>query len=167
MIVESTVGKGSTFRVCFPGVARVVQTKDTPALVADRHSSGLVLVVDDEPALRGVARNILERSGYEVLLAADGAAAVEIFRQHASEMTAILLDLTMPVLGGMDAFHQIREIRSDVPVVVSTGYSAEDTRKMFGYDAFLGFIQKPYTASRLNERIHTISESLRLTREQV
>ena len=164
MHVESSLGKGSTFRVCFPAVekpAGKVQAAAVPVAAA----TGTVLVVEDEPALRTMAQRILERSGYRVLLAEDGRQGVDVFRKHSAIVTAVLLDMTMPVMGGEEAFRRIREIRADVPIVVSTGYSEAATQELFGAGALAGFIQKPYTAARLSERIHTISQAAQVLRE--
>jgi CheY-like chemotaxis protein len=159
MQVESAVGKGSTFRICFPGVERPVQRKEPPAVLRDEHTSGTVLVVDDEPILRTLAQAILERSGYRVLLAEDGREAVEVFRLNAATITAILLDMTMPVMSGPEAFHLIRAIRADVPIVVSTGYGEGAMRGLFDAGSATGFLQKPYTAALLCERIRTTSQA--------
>jgi CheY-like chemotaxis protein len=162
MKVVSALGQGSTFRIAFPAVERLGQTKE-PAVVKDGRGSGTVLVVDDEPALRKIARAILENSGYRVLVAEDGREAVELFRQHADTITVILLDMNMPVMGGEEAFGLIRAIRADVPIVVSTGFSEVTTRELFGGGIAVGFVQKPYTAARLCERIQTASRAAQAT----
>jgi PAS domain S-box-containing protein len=159
MQVESAVGKGSTFRVCFPGVERRVRSEEPPA-VSEAGTGGTILVVDDEPALRKMAQVILEHSGYKVLVAEDGREAVEVFDQHADTITVILLDMTMPVMSGEEAFRLIRKIRADVPIVVSTGYNEGATRELFESDTVVGFVQKPYTAARLCERIRTASQTV-------
>jgi two-component system, chemotaxis family, CheB/CheR fusion protein len=165
MLVESALGKGSTFRICFPSMGRLVQKKEekpTVAVVDDLR--GTVLVVDDEPALRIMAQTILEHSGFKILLAANGRDAIEVFRQNAGTITAILLDMTMPVMGGEEAFHLIREIRADVPIVVATGYSETATRDLFAAGTAVSFVQKPYTAARLIETMRTISQAARAAR---
>ena len=159
MQVESAIGKGSTFRICFPGVERPVQPAERPAVPRNGNGSGTVLVVDDERSLRTMAQTILERSGYKVLVAGDGREAVEVFRQHADTITVILLDMTRPVMSGVEAFRRLRAIRADVPIVVSTGYSEVATRELFGAGAKVGFVQKPYTAARLADRIWTASQA--------
>jgi CheY-like chemotaxis protein len=162
--VESAPGEGSMFRVCFPGVEKRVQREDHPAVLIDTYGSGTVLVVDDEPALRKLAQAILQRSGYQVLMAEDGREAVEVFRQHSDTITAILLDMTMPVMSGEEAFRRIRKIRADVPILVSTGYGEVATRELFDSGTVVGFVQKPYTAARLCERIRTASQAVQAVR---
>jgi two-component system, cell cycle sensor histidine kinase and response regulator CckA len=162
MHVESILGKGSIFRTCFPGVDRRAEVKETSPALSNEPDSGLVLVVDDEPGLRALAKIILEKCGYTVLIASDGKEAVEIFRQQSDSITAILLDMTMPVMNGEEAFHLLRAIRADVPIVISTGYNEGATRELFGAGAIVGFVQKPYTAARLAERIRTTSHVLKI-----
>jgi CheY-like chemotaxis protein len=113
--------------------------------------------VDGEPRLRKLAEVILKESGYSVLVAEDGREAVEIFRQNASKITAVLLDTTMPVMGGHEAFKLIREIQPGVPIVMSSGYSETNARAELGRDAVAGFIQKPYSAGKL---VKSIQEAL-------
>jgi len=158
MKVDSVPGKGSTFRIRFPGTVRRVAPTETIAPRVLEPCSGTVLVVDDEPAVRTLAQLILEQSGYTVLVAEDGREAVELFRRNAGAICAVLLDMTMPVMSGGEAFRLIREIRPDVPIVVSTGYSAETTRELFAAGTVVAFVQKPYTAARLVERIRTASQ---------
>jgi CheY-like chemotaxis protein len=115
-------------------------------------------VVDDEPIVRALAQVILEHHGYSVLQAADGREAVDLFRDNEARIVAVLLDMTMPVMGGKEAYRQIREIRTDVPVIVSTGYSELVVIEQFGAGAAIGFVQKPYTAAKLGETIRTAIE---------
>ncbi len=157
MTVESTIGTGSTFHIIFPAAERRGHKKERAAPKKNEIASGTVLVVDDESALRMLAKAILERSGYKVLMAEDGAQAVEIFRRYADTITTVLLDLTMPVMSGERAFRLIRAIRADVPIVVSTGYSEVATQDLFATETMVGFVQKPYKAALLCERIRTTS----------
>lgn len=158
MRVESEIGKGSTFQIYFPAVAKTVHVED---IIADKKyacAGGTILVVDDEPVLRVLARTILEHEGYHVLLAENGRQGVEVFAQHADTISAILLDMNMPVMNGDKAFVLIREIRDDVPIVVSTGYAEAMTRALFKAGATVEFIQKPYTASQLRDKMLTMSK---------
>jgi PAS domain S-box-containing protein len=150
MRVDSIPEQGTTFTVSFPAVlAEVAKPVEPPPLVVAAQGTGTVLVVDDEPALRKMATMILEKSGYSVLAAGDGREAVEIFRQNASGITAVLMDMTMPVMGGLEAFKLIREIQPGVPIIMSSGYNEVFARQELGQDAVAGFVQKPYTAAKL------------------
>ncbi len=153
MEVESVLGEGSTFRVFFPASGAPVAPAGKSPAPGDLRGSGCILLVDDEPLLRQVGKTILERYGYSVLDAENGHEAVRIFRESADKIVAVLLDLTMPKMGGAEALRLIREIRPDVPVIISSGYSASATREHLGVGAIAGFIQKPYSAMQLAENL--------------
>lgn len=148
--VVTAPGAGTTFRVVLPalGEPAVAPAPSRPA--AETKLSGTVLVADDEEAVRGIARTALERSGFTVLTAADGRECVELFRERPNEIDAVVLDLTMPVLGGQDALAELRAIRPELPVILSSGYTEADVAARMGSGAGpTGFVQKPYRPSEL------------------
>jgi two-component system CheB/CheR fusion protein len=152
MKVSSVPGQGSVFQVLLPAAVH----KAAPALAqktTDLMSQGTVLVVDDEAVVRQMARAILERYGYSVIVAEDGAQGVAMFRVGAHEIDVVLLDMTMPVMSGEEALREMQKIQPGVDVVLSSGYSeAEANRRFAGYE-IAGFIQKPYTAKQLAEKV--------------
>ena len=155
--VESRPGKGSDFEVLFPAAERRAQprAKDVSRLgpvMAARPA--LVLIVDDETMVRRTAKAALERHGYDVLEAEDGKAAVDLFRQISDRISLVLLDLTMPVMGGEEAYRHLRQIRPDVPVIVTSGYDESEAARHFDGTGKLDFIQKPYTSAQLAAKIH-------------
>jgi PAS domain S-box-containing protein len=157
MQVDSIPGQGTTFIVSFPAApANPERLVDPPSLIIPL-GAGTILIVDDEPELRQMAVVILEKSGYSVLAAKNGQEAVDIFRQSAPKIAAVLLDMTMPVMSGHEAFRLIRGIRPGVPIIISSGYSEVSAREELGSDAVAGFIQKPYIAAKL---VTTIQETL-------
>ncbi len=137
------------------GRARVIaQPWVTP--VEDWRSSETVLVVDDDEGVRELLDATLRRAGLTVLLARDGREGVDVFRRHADEIRAVVLDRTMPDVGGEDAFDEIRRIRPDVRVMLISGYSEERAAWHFidkGLDAFL---HKPFEPRVLLEKIRRI-----------
>jgi CheY-like chemotaxis protein len=153
--VESTLGKGSTFTVVLPAMATMEQTAAAD-LRTDFHGDGNILVVDDEELVRGMARFTLERCGYTIELACDGQSAVEAFAARPQEFAAVLLDLTMPVMNGEEALDRIRQIRPDVPVLLSSGFSEVEAVRRFQDRGLAGFLQKPYTASALVRKIQYV-----------
>jgi len=148
--LESTPKQGTTFTVFFP-----CQEDTAPALVSAKssdqawHASGTVLVADDEAGVRTFARRVLESCGFAVVEATDGREAVDVFRQCADTITAVLLDMTMPKLGGHEALRKFADICSDVPVILSSGYTEEHAIKDAGSQHVAAFIQKPYGARAL------------------
>jgi CheY-like chemotaxis protein len=158
--VESSPGEGSTFTVFLPAIEAYPFNARKTAPASDLRiatGTGLILVVDDEAIVRRMAKAALERSGYTVLLAENGLEAVNIFQQRAGEVTGVLLDLAMPVMGGEDALRRLRATRADVPVLIASGYSEMVAQERFGDNVQASFIQKPFTVRQLMEAISALS----------
>jgi DNA-binding NtrC family response regulator len=120
---------------------------------ADLRDIGTVLVIDDEEMVRGVAKSMLESYGYSVLVADDGRSAVELFKEVGHQISVVVLDLTMPSMSGEETFRQLRTIRSNVRVILSSGYDEVEAVKRFTGKSLTGFIQKPYTAGQLAQKV--------------
>lgn len=153
--VRSVPDKGSVFRIVFPAAPAPMPAPISNRPKENRQGTGLVLVVDDEAMVRNLASAVLERYGYRVVTAANGDEAVDMFRRHADTIRAVLLDLTMPQMGGGEAFRLMTEIRPDIPILISSGYSESSVREQFA-SALAGVIKKPYTVSELREKIGAI-----------
>jgi two-component system CheB/CheR fusion protein len=151
--VHSTPGQGTVFKVYFPALpsARIPKREETKT--QDLRGTGLVLLVDDEDTVLHPAAAALRRYGYEVMIAPNGETAVDQVRLHAQELSLVLLDLTMPVMGGEEAWAQIKDIRPDLPVILSSGYDEGQAMKRFGDRNVAGFIQKPYSVRKLLELV--------------
>jgi two-component system CheB/CheR fusion protein len=161
--VESVPGEGTTFRVFLPALAadsvKTEKVPSSPDLQSTGAGRGAILVADDEGIIRRLTKAALEHRGYAVLLAENGIEAVTIFQQRAAEITGVLLDMTMPIMGGEEALRRIREIRPDVPVLVASGYSEIFTRERLGDTVNVSFIQKPYTVMQLAGKIKALFAS--------
>jgi len=154
--LESEVGLGTTFRVLFPATEKSsAGGPDDDGTAADGTGAGggTVLVVDDEEYVRLLAKTILEKRGYEVLTAENGKEAVDLFVARGDDIRVVLLDLTMPVMNGREAFAEMRRIRPDARIIISSGYSEQDAIRHFGSEAPSSFIQKPYQPQLLAARI--------------
>jgi PAS domain S-box-containing protein len=157
--IYSEPGRGTTIRVLFPAAETPAATDDPPPPQRARGSGGRVLVVDDEETVRDIAGGILESAGYGVLTAVDGLEGVETFRQSADDIDCVLLDLTMPRLGGEEALRCMRRIRPDVPVILSSGYSEREAMSAFDDAGPAAFLQKPYRAGQLIDKIREAMET--------
>jgi nitrogen-specific signal transduction histidine kinase/CheY-like chemotaxis protein len=158
--VDSRPGEGTTFRVLLPVSKETAPRHDGPGPeVLDWRGRGTVLVVDDEPAIRTVAKRILTRVGMKAVLARDGREGARLFGEMADEIDLVILDLTMPRMSGEEALQKIREIRPDAKVLLTSGYSEQDAVSRFTNDELAGFLQKPYTMIELIEKIRDIVES--------
>jgi len=156
--VYSEPGKGSAFKVLFPVVPAEPENQENKIQEEKRiwQGSGLVLLVDDDETVRQVGKRMLERLGFEVILAADGQEAIETFRRRADQIRCVLLDLTMPRLDGEECFRELRRIRDDVRVVVTSGYNEQEVTQRFTGKGLAGFVQKPFTLSTLQETLWAI-----------
>jgi len=157
--VYSEVGKGSTFKVLFPAAEHAVLPKPAPERHVEPPSfSGTVLLVDDEAGIRAMASTMLRRLGFDVIVAADGVEALKSFRAHRDEIVCVILDLTMPRMDGQECFRELRRIKRDVRVILSSGYNAQETTGKFAGKGLTGFIQKPYQFTNL---VETLSDVLK------
>ena len=121
--------------------------------------SGTILLVDDEEVVLAISRTMLERVGFKVLAALDGADAIEIFRSNSSEIVCVLLDNTMPGMSGEQVFRALREVHSDVKVILCSGYSEEEATSEFQQGDLAGLLQKPYGFGSLMKRIRKVAGS--------
>jgi len=162
LTVTSAPGSGSTFEVLLPSVPSKA-LGDSPAESSPPPGGleGTILVVDDEDMVRQMAKTSLERSGFEVLEAADGLEAVALFKERMSEISAVVLDMTMPGMGGAEVFRELRALDDSVVVLVSSGYDRQDTVRGLGVMGGTDFLQKPYRPRVLVEKVTELVESRR------
>jgi DNA-binding NtrC family response regulator len=106
-------------------------------------ASGVILLVDDEPTIRAILRQGLEASGFKVLEAVDGVDGFASFVRHRSSITLVLLDLTMPRMGGDEVYEEIHKLAPEVPVVLMSGYSMEEATAALSGRGLAGFLSKP------------------------
>ncbi len=157
ILVDTAPGTGSTLTILFPEAASSDYAGEPAETIkkvdSDWNPKGLVLLADDEPDVRRVAAKMLKRMGFEVMLAQDGMEAVEIFRDNTDIIDMVVLDLTMPRLGGREAMLHIREMAPGISILLSSGYS--DNASLTGSS---GFIQKPYTQARFREALRKVAK---------
>jgi two-component system, cell cycle sensor histidine kinase and response regulator CckA len=156
--LSSTPGKGTSFRVLLPASSLAVQRRGRP-LATDFAGTGTVLVVDDDKGVRGTLRMLLTTMGFDVLEARDGREAIEMFAANVEAIVLVVLDLTMPVLSGGEVFAELCQIRSDVRVILSSGYDKEETTRRFPTKGLAGFLQKPYSSADLAEKLRAALDS--------
>jgi two-component system cell cycle sensor histidine kinase/response regulator CckA len=152
--VDSAPRRGTTFRVLFPVTARTVSS-EAPEIpqVQKRGENHVILVVDDEEVVRSLAQTALERAGFKVLAAGDGQTAIDVFRERHKEIDAVVLDLTMPRMSGAEVFHELRNIDPAACVVLTSGYNEQDATRHFHDSELAGYIQKPYRAVALVDKV--------------
>ena len=155
--VSSKPGKGTTFRVLLPAHGAAAEPREaSPVAARNFRGHGLVLVADDEPAVRALAQKILERAGFGVVTAVDGREALEIYKQRGREIRLVVLDMTMPHLDGEACFLALRELDPDAKIVMTSGYSEQEVVAHFVGKGLAGFVQKPYKTDVLLGKIRDI-----------
>ena len=155
IIVRSEAGKGTTFQILFP--TREGSRKNLPEAlskpVKSWQAKGLALVVDDEEIIRKLTSRMLERMGFQVRCANDGREALALYRELASEVVLVLLDLSMPHMGGIETFKKIKEIDDEVRVILASGYSEYEIAYKNTGQGFMGFLQKPFSYQELKNKV--------------
>jgi PAS domain S-box-containing protein len=151
--VYSELGRGTTVKVLLPALDTPAPTREETGRDVALVGAGTVLVVDDEPSVRRVARSMLERRGFAVVEAADGAEALRHVEAGDAPIRAVLLDLTMPGLSGHDVFRRIKAAAPSLPVVMMSGYNEQNVTQQFVGKGLAGFVQKPFRASELYEKL--------------
>ncbi len=154
--VYSTPGKGSTFKILLPAAHASLAVKAPAGDAQPVRGSETILVVDDEEVVRRTAKSALQRYGYTVVTAENGREAIDIYRGMAGRISMILLDMTMPVMGGEEALRNLKTIDPNVRVLLSSGFNEVEAIRRFTGKGLAGFIQKPYTAAALAEKVRSV-----------
>ncbi len=147
--VQSARGQGTTFRLLFPASTKIVAHVEPLASSEQWRGSGTVLVVDDEEPVREAASVLVERLGFRAVKATDGCEAIELFKRCAEQITCVLLDVTMPRMGGEEVARELKRLRPDVPILLTSGYTEQEITRRFADQPVAGFISKPYQMSAL------------------
>jgi len=149
--------RSGCFRILLPAT-RGKAPVEAPVPEDPWRGQGTILVVDDEESILLICGRMLECMGFSTLAARDGVEAVEVFRANADRITAVLLDLTMPRMGGLEARRQIRAMRPDVRVLLSSGYGAQEASERLGEDTLGPFLEKPYRMHDLRDQLRRLIE---------
>jgi PAS domain S-box-containing protein len=157
--VVSAPGQGSRFEVLLPCSAHPV--RDTrllePAAVSEVAGiDGTVLVVEDEDALRDGVSKMLRKRGFSVVEAGDGRSGVDLFRASDREIDVVLLDMTLPGMTGREVLEELRRMRPDVKVIVTTAYSQDSALKAMGGQQSWLYIRKPYRLSEVTDLVRNV-----------
>lgn len=157
--LHTQMNRGTEFRMLFPASRRTVAVDASSPAVDTWQGTGVILLVDDDETVRSVGKRMIERLGFRVLTAADGREGLEVFRAHLDTITCVLLDLTMPHMDGEAAFKELRRIRPDVRIILSSGYTEHDLSNRLSGLGVQEFIQKPYRLTQLREVLRETVEA--------
>lgn len=159
--IISEPGKGTTFRILLPAEAANIYTQDNNAAASSEkwHGSGTILMVDDEEIIRNLGKAMLSKLGFNVVTAADGREAIDIYKKSGSGIDMVILDLTMPRMNGEETLKELVTIDPEVRVIISSGYTEFEITPKFAKKALAGFIQKPYTMNSLRDCLQSVSRT--------
>lgn len=153
--VQSKLGKGSTFTVYLPATEKPLESPKP--MVANINNDALtILLVDDEVLIIEVTVEMLENLGYNILTATSGQEAVTIFKEKHDSIDLIILDMVMPIMGGLETLRLLNPIDPRVKVLLSSGYSIEGETNQLLQHGCHGFLQKPFNMKNLNAKIREI-----------
>ncbi|MFN7144233.1 MAG: response regulator, partial [Myxococcota bacterium] len=149
---------GTTFTVLFPSLGDAAPLL-APEPDAPWRATGTVLVADDEDIVRTLFAEHLRSIGFDVLLAADGAEAVDLLRADPARVTLVVLDRTMPRLSGEATFRELRRLRPDLPVILSSGNEDEAATRALFAEGLSATLKKPYRRHDLVRTVRRVLEA--------
>ncbi len=153
--VDSQPGKGTAIKLLFPAGVGSVATAEVPAPTSWQ-GSGELLVVDDEPSVRAVSRALLHRRGFTVAEAHGGRDAVALVTAEPTRFRLVLLDLTMPDMGGEETFRELRRVAPLLKVILMSGYNEQEVTRQFVGRGLAAFLQKPFRAEELDAAVRRV-----------
>lgn len=169
IFVCSEVGKGTTFKIYFPRVAAsneaAAQIVAQPELVATEPGTETILLVEDEANLRYLARQFLEKQGYRVIEAADGAVALQIAIAHEGVIHLLLTDVIMPGINGRELAQRMAEIRPNTRVLYMSGYTENVIGHNGTLDTGIRLLQKPFTLRDLKDKVREVLDASQIPPE--
>lgn len=160
--VYSEPGRGTTFKIYLPFIKSEFEEAGTIKEIAPYPAGGteMVLIAEDDEAVRKLIRDVLERFGYKVIAAEDGEDAIEKFRENKEEIRLLLLDLIMPRKSGKNVYEEIKEIKPDIKAIFLSGYTADILFKRGILDEGLDFIHKPFSPREILRKVREVLDSI-------
>jgi len=158
--VESRVGQGTAFYIYLPlVVGGVAPPLDSDVDTLYTGQGEMILLADDNLSVRETDKDILEYLGYKVILAEDGAQAIELYHQHADAISAVIMDIVMPKVQGVEAMLEIKKRKPSLPVILVTGYDRKNVLDVYGRSMADAIIGKPYSVDKISKTLHSLLNS--------
>jgi nitrogen-specific signal transduction histidine kinase len=161
MVVTSEVGKGTSFKVYFPRVDLPLDAAVSPVQKGPLpRGTEMVLIVEDDPSVRELARSVLQDQGYEVLSAANGKEGLRVVREHKGGLIGLVVtDVIMPVMGGKAMVDWLKLDHPDLKVLFTSGYTDDAIVQQGVLEPGLEFLPKPYTPSTLTRKVREMLDA--------
>ncbi len=155
--IYSEPGMGSRFSVYIPTYGNVEAVESSGKCSGEiTMGSGIVLVIDDEHVMLNIAKGFLEECGYTVLTADNGNDGIDIYRKRFQDISAVIVDLSMPGKSGLEVFLELKNINRDVKVILASGMLDEESRLTADTIGIKGIVRKPYLADELSVMVKSI-----------
>jgi hypothetical protein len=153
--VYSQVGRGTQFKVYLPAV-QGTETQQAEDLELPLGHGELILVVDDEVAIREITKTLLETYNYNVITASDGLDAIALYAQHKDEISVVLMDMMMPSMDGLRSIHVLKKFNPLVKIIAVSGLTSSDKVSVAMDSGVKAFLSKPYTAQQLLKSLYSV-----------
>ena len=167
--VHSEIGKGTTFKIYLPRVHEPLEASAKPANTGPwPRGTETLMVVEDEPSVRHLARGVLEVQGYEVFPAANGQDALQLMRQHKGEpIRLVVTDVVMPLMGGKAMAEGLRATHPELKILFTSGYTDDSEPPRGMLDAGVEFLSKPYAPATLAHKVREMLDQPRGAKPQL
>lgn len=156
--LQSALDNGTSVYLEFP-VGSATRTRPSASATEGLGGTETLLFIEDDEPLREGAKLLLEKFGYHALTAADGAEAIQIFREHGSKISLVISDFAMPKLSGDEFYLVLQQLNKNVKFLFVSGYSAKEVRELAALGHDVPFISKPWTGAELLEKIRAILDA--------
>jgi len=158
--VYSEPGRGTTFKVYLPAIKEPVKNADIGEVSAESFRGWeTVLLVEDEDGVRGLARKVLEMTGYTVLEARNASEAMQICERHKSPVHLMLTDVVMPGISGSELAERLKVSGHDIKVLYMSGYTDDAVVRLGILSAEIPFLQKPFTPNALAQKLREVLDA--------
>jgi CheY-like chemotaxis protein len=158
--VDDTSQQGTCFAILLPVAHESIPRRSVSAIAASAPASARsILLIDDEPAVRLVTSRLLCELGHQVMTADSGRRGLELLCEQPDSIDLVVLDLTMPEQSGEQILDELRLVRDTLPVVITSGFQAEDASKLLRVPNVIGFLDKPHTMTNLEMILASVAPS--------
>jgi CheY-like chemotaxis protein len=162
----SQTGQGTTFKVYLPiDTSESTGGEGTPQVpLTPWQGSGTILLVEDEDQVRLIAKALINILGFTVIEASNGKEALDLYQQNSADITIVVTDMGMPIMNGSELFRELKKIRPELPIIISSGFGEVDVSSKIPCADFAGLIGKPYSFDQLREVLKSVVEGTKHTR---
>lgn len=157
----SQPGQGTTFKVFLPALLNEPTGDENQSSSSESwQGSGTILLVEDEDEVRFIAKELLKMFGFTVLEAVNGKEALEVYQKNAADIMLVFTDIGMPVMDGYELIEKLKNLKPELPIIISSGYGDADVKVRIGSDNIAGIASKPYSTDTLRELLQSVMEGI-------